>query len=75
MGLLKKLFGFSNRCSICHRSMRLLDGFVQTSDLRMRTQGCFQCRACGRLTCFNCSDNRKPCICGAKHWVERTYTL
>ena len=37
------------------------------------TQGCFQCASCGRLTCWTHSDNRKPCACGAMHWIERVY--
>lgn len=37
------------------------------------TQGCFQCAACGRMTCWTHSDNRELCACGAKQWIKRVY--
>jgi len=75
MGFFKSVFGRGDRCSKCGRSMKLLQSgtMMSTSTFAATTQGCFQCRKCGRLTCFDCSDNRVPCVCGAHSWVERTY--
>jgi hypothetical protein len=78
MGIFDKIFGGSSRtkCSRCGRSMKLVEtGTMYNSFELKNTQGCFECRACGRLTCFDCSDNRYPCDCGAKQWVERMYFL
>jgi hypothetical protein len=36
-------------------------------------RGSFRCAACGRYYCWNCSDSRKPCICGVQSWQERQY--
>jgi hypothetical protein len=73
MDILKKRYGTDNKCSRCHTPMTLVEGFMRTPDFITRTQGCYQCRACGRLTCYNCSDNREPCECGANQWFERAY--
>jgi hypothetical protein len=76
MGILSKLFGSSgDRCARCGRPMTLVQGIMRTSDFMTRTQGCYQCRACGRLTCYDCSDSREPCDCGARQWSERTYVV
>lgn len=37
------------------------------------TQGCFQCHNCGRLLCYEHSDDRITCDCGARNWEERKY--
>ncbi len=85
MGILGRLFGArlnTPHCYLCAkeghiREMELV-GRV-TVDMRRwnkpwsPTQNCFQCGRCGRLTCWTHSDNRKPCECGAKNWVERMY--
>jgi len=75
MSIFRKLFGGGDRCSVCGRPMTLVKGMMRTSDFMTRTQGCYQCRACGRLTCYDCSDNREPCKCGAHQWSERTYLI
>lgn len=60
-------------CYKCGLPMTLISGkIVRTADLS-RMNGCFQCQACGRLTCYDCSDNRIPCVCGAMAWVEKSY--
>lgn len=62
------------RCSKCGTPMRVITGnVIYRKD--GRTQGCFQCRACERFTCYDCSDNRVPCECRQKQWVERSYFL
>ena len=33
----------------------------------------FQCLHCGKVTCFNCSDNRFRCTCGGNAWVTCGY--
>lgn len=77
MGFLDKIFGSKGKkCSRCGRPMELVEfGRTYYKNQLMNTQGCFECRACGRLTCFDCSDNRYPCECGAKQWIERSYFL
>ena len=76
MGFISTLFGGGgDRCGTCGKPMTLVKGMMRTSDFMTRTQGCYQCRACGRLTCYDCSDNRKPCECGAQQWSERTYIV
>lgn len=75
MGLFGKIFGGGDHCTGCRRPMTLVKGVMRTSDYMTRTQGCFQCRACGRLTCYDCSDSREPCKCGAHQWAERTYII
>jgi hypothetical protein len=73
MGIMSKLFGArGDRCARCGRAMKLVQGMMSTPDFITRTQGCYQCRACGRLTCYDCSDSRMPCECGARQWSERT---
>ncbi len=70
-------------CYICARAnhlrvMKLVTGGVFV-DMRKwdkpwnPTQNCFQCSACGRLTCYTHSDNRQACECGARTWVQRSY--
>ncbi len=75
MGLLSRLFGGGDRCGRCGRPMTLVKGMMRTSDFMTRTQGCYQCRACGSLTCYDCSDRREPCERGAQQWSERTYIV
>jgi hypothetical protein len=85
MGILGKLSGTrpnTPHCYLCAneghiREMELVGRMMV--DMRRwnkpwnPTQSCFQCGQCGRLTCWTHSDNRKPCECGAKNWVERMY--
>lgn len=75
MGLFGNLFNSGDRCGTCGRKMKMLSGlFMRTADLKTaRTRGCYQCRACGRLTCYDCSDSRRACACGVQQWAERTY--
>jgi hypothetical protein len=61
-------------CSICHTTMFLISsGMSMPRELFMQTEGCYKCRACGRCTCYKCSDNRKPCLCGQQQWAETSY--
>lgn len=77
MGILNRLLGGrEDHCARCGRAMTLVQGMMmRTSDYLTRTQGCYQCRACGRLNCYDCSDSRMPCECGAQQWSERTYLV
>jgi hypothetical protein len=62
------------KCSVCGRQMVMAHGLImKTSEFSNNTLGCFQCRQCGRITCYDCSDNRVPCKCGAQEWSERLY--
>lgn len=63
-----------SQCSTCGTPMKLLTGAI-IYNREVRTQGCFQCKSCARLTCYECSDNRLPCECGQKQWVERSCFL
>ncbi len=72
MSIFRKLFNIGDSCSQCGRPMTLVKGTMRTSDFMTHTEGCYQCRACGRLTCYGCSDSREPCRCGAQQWSERT---
>ncbi len=70
-------------CYLCareghFREMVLVKGGVMVDMTRWDkpwspTQSCFQCAACGRLVCYTHEDNRVPCECGAKDWVEKLY--
>lgn len=85
MGLIDKMFGARGNkphCYLCAkeghiREMELVGSVIV--DMRRwnkpwsPTQNCFECLRCGRLTCWTHSDNRVPCECGAKDWVERMY--
>ena len=80
MGVFDKLFGGGAdsrnvRCAGCRAKMVIISNAFVRRDLMMRSQGCFRCAACGRYTCFECSDNRKPCTCGQQRWEQRTYVL
>jgi tetratricopeptide (TPR) repeat protein len=72
--LLERLRSKSDtHCSKCGRSMSITTGMMVPRDLAAQFQGCFQCGNCGRYTCYDCSDSREPCECGAKHWIEKSY--
>ena len=77
MSFFDKLMGKKNRintrCARCGIPMTIISGAVVRRELFMKAKGCFQCIACGRYTCYDCSDNREPCQCGQKQWVERLY--
>lgn len=60
-------------CSGCGIPMYLLAGKMVQREILMESKGCFQCGNCGRYTCYDCSDNREPCECGAKYWIEKGY--
>jgi len=63
----------ANHCARCGRLMTLTKGSMKRSDFVTRTQGCYQCRGCGRLTCYDRSNDRKPCVSGVKEWTPRFY--
>ena len=63
----------NTRCAICGKYMTIISNALVHSVIAMQSQGCFQCKACGRFTCFNCSDNREPCKCGKNNWMPKIY--
>jgi hypothetical protein len=72
----KKSKNIGTHCYKCRIPMTMATGMLmKTTDYLTSTKGCFQCNACGRLTCFDCCDNRIPCECGAKTWIEKTYII
>jgi len=60
-------------CAGCHARMLIISNAFVRREVAMRSQGCFQCAACGCYTCYECSDNRQPCACGQQRWEQRTY--
>ena len=72
MNILKKLFVSTNKCYICGRPMKLAEGAIPFADAD-RLQGGFQCRECGRLTCYEDSDGNESCKCGAHRWKNIMY--
>lgn len=61
-------------CARCGTQMTIVSGTSMNREFFVKVaQGCFQCKACGRYTCYDCSDNREPCQCGQKQWMESTY--
>lgn len=64
-----------DRCAVCGRPMTLVKDSMSRSDFMTGTQGCYRCRACGQLTCYDCSDSRKPCKCGAQQWSACFYLI
>jgi hypothetical protein len=73
MGLSDKRSRRGDSCAACGRSMMLVTGVIKREAYLTKTRGCYQCRACARLTCYDCSDSREPCQCGEKQWFERAY--
>jgi hypothetical protein len=61
-----------DRCGKCGIKMSLVKGFLTRSDIS-RVKGCYRCSACSMLTCYECSDSRKPCNCGVQQWEEQMY--
>lgn len=61
------------RCSRCGKPMTVISNEIVRTEVTKRAQGCFQCAACSRYTCYECSDNRQPCQCGQMQWQRRTY--
>lgn len=84
MAFFKNIFGSNlSCCYICEkeghfRELELIDGRVMLSMRNWNkpwnpTQSCYQCRDCGRLTCYTHCDDRKECECGVKNWATRSY--
>jgi hypothetical protein len=65
----------STRCGRCGTTMFIITGMMVRRDVFTRSHGCFQCGRCGQYTCYDCSDSRQPCECGARHWIEKTYLM
>jgi len=74
MNLLKKLFSSTNKCSKCGKTMILAEGTIPWN-VADRLQGGYQCRECGRLTCYEDSDGSEPCVCGAHRWKNIMYYI
>ena len=74
MGILKKLFVSRDRCSKCGKKMVLAEGTIPFAEAD-RLQGGYQCRECGRLTCYVDSDGSEPCECGAHRWKNIMYYM
>lgn len=62
--------GYVVKCYKCEKDKVVVKGFIRDTDILSNDQYGFKCRVCGRITCFDCSDNRIPCKCGAKEWIE-----
>lgn len=78
MSFLSKILGtggdsWNVRCAECGTKMTIISNAFARREVMARSQGCFQCAACGKYTCYGCSDNREPCRCGAQQWQQRTY--
>lgn len=77
MGFLDRRFGGGDsrtvRCSSCGTAMLIISNAFVRQEIMMHSRGCFQCGACGRYTCYGCSDNRELCQCGMLQWEQRTY--
>jgi len=61
------------KCKSCGKIMIMLSGKIMTQETMIKALGSFRCLSCRRLTCWECSDNRKSCQCGAKNWREELY--
>jgi hypothetical protein len=61
------------QCSKCGMPMTMLSGAMVRTSMLGGMNGCFVCGSCGRVTCYDCSDNRIPCDCGAMAWVQKSY--
>jgi hypothetical protein len=60
-------------CAQCGCPMLIISNASVRRETFEKSQGCFRCEACGRCTCYEHSDNRVPCRCGAKQWRQLTY--
>jgi tetratricopeptide (TPR) repeat protein len=65
-----KQYGSTVKCYQCEKQMVVIKGFFRSEDILTNNQYGFKCRKCGRITCYDCSDNRIPCKCSAKEWME-----
>jgi hypothetical protein len=61
------------RCSKCGTTIHIQSGLINLNSTE-NIQGCFQCKSCGRYTCFDCSDASQNCKCGSNMWIEKMYT-
>ncbi len=67
------------KCWGCNEKMTIFLGvkhpgiFPRQVLVHQSHKWCYQCAACGRYYCWDCSDSRKPCSCGAKLWQEKLY--
>ena len=62
-------------CARCGRPIKVIGqgcSYLQLTNQSSARRG-FQCIVCGRLTCFECSDNRYRCPCGGNSWFARVY--
>jgi len=65
-----KLYGKVVCCYKCDKTMAIVKGPMRRDYYLTQTQSGFMCKECENITCYNCSDNRIPCKCGAKKWIE-----
>jgi tetratricopeptide (TPR) repeat protein len=65
-----KQFGSVVNCCKCEIPKVVVKGFIRSEYILSQNQYGFKCRKCGRITCYDCSDNRIPCKCDAKEWME-----
>ena len=76
MNIFKKLFGnqTSDSCSRCGKFLGKVvpfTGIVRTRNIPTSNDNwCYQCGVCGRITCYDCSDNTQKCECGHNKWIE-----
>ena len=61
------------RCSGCRKKMLIISNMILSRETMMSSQAGFRCAACGLCTCYECSDNRKPCKKGHQQWKQLTY--
>lgn len=60
-------------CSQCGCPMLIISNATVRRETFEKSKGCYRCASCGRYTCYEHSDNRLPCRCGAKQWRQLTY--
>jgi hypothetical protein len=61
------------QCTRCRTDMMIVSGMMMPTKFMQYAKGCFRCSACGAYECFECSDNRRPCLCGSRTWQEQLY--
>lgn len=62
-----------SECMVCKQPMTIVRAVAFDLEQLAKLQGCFECKNCGRHTCYDCSDRDMQCKCGATHWEQSSY--
>ena len=59
------------KCGVKLGTVRPVNTIVRISSLPQDPHiWCYTCGVCGRITCYDCSDNTQRCKCGQMQWID-----